>query len=302
MAATPEGLTYGTMGKHGRFDGVLGYIQQKKADIFVAPSAPNILRHGYFDYHAPFESQKIHLLTLKPDTFVDPWGFVRAFEPTVWYMTLATLLFLSLSSVVLHRCDRTLLDHVTDEPIRRVSAYLWFWFARIFPQPDFTPPRTWLRLCAICFMLPVSLMFMNALEADLKGNLVFKKEVDHVNYFGDILRFRNMKLLAEPSSAFTFLFSRSRDPFKKKLATRLEERAGTISGQKLDSIVDEIVNLKAVVVVSDLGGKSAITILAQRNGRCPRIKISAGSAADLVLSIPIGLHLSKRIRERIQSA
>ncbi|OQR73229.1 hypothetical protein BIW11_09865 [Tropilaelaps mercedesae] len=244
MAATPEGLTYGTMGKHGRFDGVLGYIQQKKADIFIAPSTPNIIRHSYFDYHSPFERQEIRLLTLKPDTFVDPWGFVRAFEPAVWYMTLATLLFLSLSSTVLHRFDRTLVNHDIDEAMRGFFAYLWFWSARIFTQPDLTPPRTWLRLCAICFMLPISLLFMNALEADLKGSLVFKKEIDHVNYFEDILRFRGMKLLVEPSSALKILFSRSQDPLKKKLATRIEERFGTLSGEMLEPIVDDIVNLK----------------------------------------------------------
>ena len=181
MVVNDVGLVYGSKGKNGVYDGVLGLIQSRvsvcclydgkimlstfmlssffklsdasrhrgptsrfitflpqKADIFAAPSIPSPDRIIDFDYHAQIASQGIRLLTRKPETFVDPWGFIKAFEPAVWFYLGITLLVFSASTTVLHWAALQLPHHRSSRKGRGVLAYIWFWFARMFPQREYS--------------------------------------------------------------------------------------------------------------------------------------------------------------------
>lgn len=151
-------------------------------------------------------------------------------------------------------------------------------------------------------MLPTSLLLMTALEADLKGSLVFKKEVDYVNSYEDILRFKNVKLLAEKGNLLYTMFTRSQHPFMKKLAARLEKREGFFSqSQGFEQILAEISAGKGVLVASDEMAMGPIVRLKAQTGTCPKIKVSDGAILHMIGSLPMGNHLPYTVREVIQS-
>ncbi|XP_022644477.1 glutamate receptor U1-like [Varroa jacobsoni] len=302
VVATPIGLPYGALQKNATFNGVLGYLERKKVDIMVNPVIPSVDRHGRFDFSAPFTREKFRFFTIKPATFIHPWGFVRAFELPVWFFILGTFLVLPVCSAFLRKLDRNLSRLNSEGNTRGVFGYLWFWFARIFPQPDLTPRVLWLRVSAALFMLPMTYMVMRSLEAELKRSLLFKKEADYANYFPDILRFHQMRIISEKNSMGTAMFTRSQDPLMMKLAKRLDERAGVLAGDNFESLIKNILEKKAVVVTTGLAVKLRISILAQQTGRCPGVRSSDGSIFPVTLTIPIGLHIQKHVRDRIQSA
>ena len=151
-------------------------------------------------------------------------------------------------------------------------------------------------------MLPTSVLLVNALEADLKGSLVFKKEVDYVNSYEDVLRFKNVKLLAEKGNLLYTMFTRSQHPFMRKLAAKLEKREGFFS-QSLgfQRILDEISAGKGVLVASDEMAMGPIVRLIGQTGKCPKIKVSDGAIAHMTGSLPMGNHLPYTVREVIQN-
>ncbi|XP_022644467.1 uncharacterized protein LOC111262769 [Varroa jacobsoni] len=294
--------SFGVLEKDGLFNGALGYIERKEADIFGAPAGISSDRNDRFDVHGPLSSDKIHFFTIKPDLLFDPWGFIRTFEPTIWLLLLGTLLVLPICTAFLHTFDGKLPGCNPNKVTRGILGYIWFWFAIIFPQPDFTPRSVWLRACAAMFMLSISLMLMTLFEADLKGSLVFKKEADNVNYFSDVLRTRDMRIITERNSMASSIFTASQNLFLKALRQRLDKREGILAGYNFDLLLKEILDRKAVVITTGTPGKVRLSRLAQQTGRCPSIKVSDGHIRNLILSILMGRHIQKHVRERIQSA
>ncbi|XP_018494743.1 glutamate receptor ionotropic, delta-1-like [Galendromus occidentalis] len=295
------GSVYGGKGEDGMYDGVLGLLQRGRAEMLCAPSIPTPDRVIDFDYNAHFTSQGIRLLTRKPDSYVDPWGFVKVFKPAVWCYLALTLVLLSACTAILHWMDSLVSFHEADKKRRGFAGYIWFWYARFFPMPEVSPPRQWLRWCAVSFMLPTSLFLVSSLEADLKSSLVFKTEQDYVNSYEDLLRFKNVKIFAEKGNLLYAMFTRSDHPVLKKLAPRLEARDGFLSlSPGFEKILDEIIDGEGVLVASDEMAMGAIVKLMRQTGTCPRIQISHGAAMHLSGYLALAKHMSWEIREKIQ--
>lgn len=87
-------------------------------------------------------------------------------------------------------------------------------------------------------------MLMTLFEADLKGSLVFKKEADNVNYFSDVLRTRDMRIITERNSMASSIFTASQNLFLKALRQRLDKREGILAGYNFDLLLKEILDRK----------------------------------------------------------
>ncbi|XP_063847886.1 uncharacterized protein LOC135092991 [Scylla paramamosain] len=90
---SPDG-TYGGRNTDGSWTGMVGQVFREEADLGLGPFAMTPVRAEDVDFTTPVKIFGVRILAGQGKLKVDPWGFVLPLTPTVWIVSLASLLLL----------------------------------------------------------------------------------------------------------------------------------------------------------------------------------------------------------------
>ncbi|XP_068228786.1 uncharacterized protein [Palaemon carinicauda] len=82
---------YGNLLPNGSWNGMVGSVRRKEADIALGPLAITYARAKVVQYTVPIFVDYLHIQGKRGATEVDPWAFAMPFEPEVWAALFAML-------------------------------------------------------------------------------------------------------------------------------------------------------------------------------------------------------------------
>lgn len=189
---SPDGL-YGGWNERTGYTGIVGEITKNRADLSTSPLTINSERLEVLEFSKPFMQFTMSLITKKGDTnYQDLTTFMLPYSTTVWLVTLACLLFVTLLMYLVnffspygHR-SRHIRNGETGEEFDFFNS-LWFCLASMLQQgADHTPKSLSGRVLAGCFWFCI-LIWISTYTANLAAFFTARNSERQVNSLEDVV-------------------------------------------------------------------------------------------------------------------
>ncbi|KAL9962101.1 hypothetical protein ACROYT_G031173 [Oculina patagonica] len=216
---SPDGL-YGGETENGTWNGMIGELISKRADIAVAAFTITERREKVVDFSVPYMHFTQDLLMKKPSSSgpIDLLQFMNPFDNYVWFATLASLLVISVAVFVLnyfspygYKDDN---GQGTSEEFSFFNS-VWFALASMLQQgADNTPRSLSGRILAGCYWFCV-LILVSTYTANLAAFLTVKNAQNPIHNLEDIVDSPYQVAVLESSSLHEFFKTSQYEPYKK---------------------------------------------------------------------------------------
>ncbi|XP_068737746.1 glutamate receptor 4-like isoform X2 [Montipora capricornis] len=226
----PDGK-YGALTENGTWNGMIGELDRKNADVAVAPLTVTELREKAVDFMMPFmyftEDVLIRKQTSKKE--IDYLQFMNPFELEVWVCTLATIVIISISVFIInyyspygYKQDD---GKGTSEEFNYFNS-LWFSVACMLQQGGDNTPRSLSgRILAGCYWFCI-LIWVSTYTANLAAFFTVNNAEHPIGNLEDIVKTSYQVGVLDSSSTHAFFQSSTYD-LHQKIWSRME-RDGTL--------------------------------------------------------------------------
>ncbi|XP_077534608.1 glutamate receptor-like [Haemaphysalis longicornis] len=227
----------------------MGLLQRKEVDLFIGPAgiiAERLEAANCYPYVFGYST----ILVPHPRQVVDPFSFVNAFQSQVWLVIFLSWIVVALVSTL----GESLLSMY---PLggTAMTAYwnqLWRYLQFMLPQGCNKRTRNVFGRVLLAFWFLAMLVLMSSLGGELKGSLLIRDLEDHVNSVDDLLRFPEMRIVAEKGSALERFFNRPEHPTFQRLLARLQPVRGSLTSPRMASAILDLVSARSHVFVLPL--------------------------------------------------
>ncbi|XP_068704921.1 glutamate receptor 2-like [Montipora foliosa] len=222
---------YGALTENGTWNGMIGELDRKNADVAVAPLTVTELREKAVDFMMPFmyftEDVLIRKQTSKKE--IDYLQFMNPFELEVWVCTLATIVIISISVFIInyyspygYKQDD---GKGTSEEFNYFNS-LWFSVACMLQQGGDNTPRSLSgRILAGCYWFCI-LIWVSTYTANLAAFFTVNNAEHPIGNLEDIVKTSYQVGVLDSSSTHAFFQSSTYD-LHQKIWSRME-RDGTL--------------------------------------------------------------------------
>ncbi|KAL9962089.1 hypothetical protein ACROYT_G031159 [Oculina patagonica] len=216
---SPDGL-YGGETKNGTWNGMIGELIRKRADVAVAALTITERREKVVDFSVPYLHFTQDLLMKKTSSSrsIDLLQFMNPFDNYVWIATLASLLVISVAVFVLNYFSPY---GYKDYNSRGTSVEftffnsVWFALASMLQQgADNTPRSLSGRILTGSYWFCV-LILVSTYTANLAAFLTVKNVQHQIRNLEDIVGSSYQVAVLESSSTLEFLKASQYEPYKK---------------------------------------------------------------------------------------
>ncbi|XP_078384348.1 glutamate receptor 4-like isoform X2 [Oculina patagonica] len=228
---SPDGL-YGGETENGTWNGVIGELISKRAEIGVAGLTITERREDVVDFSVPYMHFTEDILMKKPSSgrSIDLLQFMHPFNYYVWIATLASLVVISVAVFVLNYFSpygyKDYNSRGTSEEFNFFNS-AWFALASMLQQGANNTPRSLSgRILAGCYWFCV-LILVSTYTANLAAFLTVKNAEQPINNLEDIVDSSYQIAALESSSTYEF-FKTSQYELYKKIWYRIQTE-GTIA-------------------------------------------------------------------------
>ncbi|XP_078382294.1 glutamate receptor ionotropic, kainate 2-like [Oculina patagonica] len=216
---SPDGL-YGAETENGTWDGSIGELMSKRADIAVAELAITEEREKVVDFTVPYMHYTEDLLMKKASSSrsIDLLQFMNPFDNYVWITILAIVLFISVAVFVLnyfspygYKDDN---GQGTSEELNFFNS-AWFAFASILQQgADNTPRSLSGRILTGSYWFCI-LILVSTYTANLAAFLTVKNAQHPIRNLEDIVDSPYKVAVVESSSQYELFKTSQYEPYRK---------------------------------------------------------------------------------------
>ncbi|KAL9962102.1 hypothetical protein ACROYT_G031174 [Oculina patagonica] len=216
---SPDGL-YGAETKNGTWNGMIGELISKRADIAVADLTITERREKVVDFTVPYMHYTEDLLMKKASSSrsIDLLQFMNPFDNCVWIATLASLVVISVAVFLLNYFSpygyKDEKGKGTSEEFSFFNS-VWFSLASLLQQgADNTPRGLSGRILTGCYWFCV-LILVSTYTANLAAFLTVKNAEQPIRNLEDIVDSSYRVAVVESSSSYEFLKTSQYEAYRK---------------------------------------------------------------------------------------
>nr|XP_058964192.1 glutamate receptor 2-like [Pocillopora verrucosa] len=203
---SPDGM-YGAELENGTWNGMIGELVGKRADIAVASLTVTESREKIVDFSVPYMYYSREILVKKSPHSgkVDLLQFMNPFDIQVWFATLASLVIISVAVFVINYFSpygcKDENGRGTSEEFNFFNS-VWFALACMLQQGgDNTPKSSSGRILTGCYWFCILIM-ISTYTANLAAFLVVKDNDNPINNLEDIVRSTYQVAVIESGSTY----------------------------------------------------------------------------------------------------
>ncbi|XP_022787790.1 glutamate receptor 4-like isoform X1 [Stylophora pistillata] len=206
MYSSPDGM-YGAELENGTWNGMVGELVGKRADIAVASLTVTESREKVVDFSVPFMyySREILIKKSPPGGKIDMLQFMNPFDIQVWFATLASLVVISVAVFVINYFSpygyKDKNGRGTSEEFNFFNS-VWFALACMLQQgADNTPKSSSGRILSGCYWFCILIM-ISTYTANLAAFLAVKDNDNPINNLEDIVSSSYQVAVIESGSTY----------------------------------------------------------------------------------------------------
>ncbi|XP_071542041.1 probable glutamate receptor [Panulirus ornatus] len=187
---------WGAPQPNGSWNGMIGTVLRKEADIGLGPFGMSYTRSQVVDFTIPVFLEMLHVLVTRPQPQPDPWGFLAPFTWYVWVGLLASLVTVLVASLLTVRV-------LGFGGPSSVGRHVWAFYSISFTQAlPWIPTADGLRVAFLLWM-SVVLVLVRSYSGALTSMLAVKTVTVKYDSLRDVLDDPSLTLLMEGSTALT---------------------------------------------------------------------------------------------------
>ncbi|XP_053649849.2 probable glutamate receptor [Cherax quadricarinatus] len=187
---------WGAPQENGSWNGMIGTVLRKQADLGLGPFGMSYTRSEVVDFTIPVFLEMLHVLVSRPLPMPDPWGFLAPFTWYVWVALLVALLAIITTSVFIVRALGF------GGPLS-AAQHAWAFYSISFTQPvPWLPVAEALRFTFILWLF-ICLVVSRSYSGALTSQLAVKTLTVKYDSLRDVLDDHSLTLLMEGSTALT---------------------------------------------------------------------------------------------------
>ncbi|XP_037525631.2 uncharacterized protein LOC119402552 [Rhipicephalus sanguineus] len=176
--------------------------------------------------------------------------------------------------------------------------YSWIYFKLLFPNSYPNNKASWFRLLVGIWLLSL-VVIMGLLNCTLTSTMLVRKTADYVDSFEDLVRFPKIKIATEKLTYFSRLLKDPVGDTFSKLSSRHQEVVGIYqAGPVLDSVMDDVVKQKRVMIGTDVMLKSHIADHFVKTGTC-RHHVTKGVGGTMHIVMLLRKTLPKEFKRKL---
>ncbi|XP_076035263.1 uncharacterized protein LOC143021546 [Oratosquilla oratoria] len=186
----PDGL-WGVETDNGSWNGMLGMIDRGEVNFSLGPFAISYPRTKVADFAVPTFVMPHRLYLKRPTGTSDVSDFVRLFTPSVWWLTLASILTVGLIALAVTRTEESLEEFLagnTKSPKYTPPSTVFATVVAIFFQGSpWFHGRGWAIRSTLCVWLLATLVLMNTYRGLLIAMLTVPSVRTPINSIQDLV-------------------------------------------------------------------------------------------------------------------
>ncbi|XP_078382291.1 glutamate receptor 2-like [Oculina patagonica] len=223
---SPDGL-YGAETENGTWNGMIGELLCKRADIAVAALTVTERREKVVDFSVPYMHYTEEMLLKKTSSIgtIDLLQFLNPFENYVWFATLASLVVISVAVFLINYFSPYGYKDDNGQGTSKEFSFFnsaWFALASLLQQGgDNTPRNLSGRILAGCYWFCI-LIWISTYTANLAAFFTVKNAENPINNLEDIVKSTYQVGVIGSSSVYED-FKTSQYETHKKIWHRIEE-------------------------------------------------------------------------------
>ncbi|XP_044180944.1 glutamate receptor 2-like [Acropora millepora] len=223
---SPDGQ-YGGVTENGSWNGMMGELVNKRADIALAGLTVTEVREKVVDFSVPFMHYTDDILLKRRSSNEDTTfnaQFMHPFHDDVWVATLVTLMVISVSTFALNYFSpygyKDKNGKGTSEDFSFINS-VWFTWSCMLQQGAETQPRSLSgRILAGCYWFCI-LIWVSTYTANLAAFFTAKNTQQGINNLEDVLR-SSYKVGIRDNTAIEYFFKGSEYDQHRKIWHRIE--------------------------------------------------------------------------------
>ncbi|XP_020619404.1 glutamate receptor 4-like [Orbicella faveolata] len=222
---SPDGL-YGAEKENGTWNGMIGELVNKRADIAVAALTITERRDKVVDFSVPYMYYTEEMLLKKTSSTakIDYLQFLTPFETYVWFAILTSLMVISITLFTINYFSPYRYKDDTDKATSEEFSFfngVWFALASLLQQGTNNTPRNLPgRILAGCYWFCI-LIWVSTYTANLAAFFSVKNTVSPINNLEDIVE-SSYQVGVYDSSSVHEAFKTSQYETHRKIWQRIE--------------------------------------------------------------------------------
>ncbi|XP_068217817.1 glutamate receptor ionotropic, kainate glr-3-like [Palaemon carinicauda] len=256
-----DGYWGATIG-NGSWNGMIGMVLRKEADIGLGPFGMSYIRSQVVDFSMPLFREVLHVLVSRPIPQPDPWGFISLLTWSVW---IGILLSFSVVVVIL-----TVVDHILDSGgSHKFDNNFWLTY-KIFTSQNISATRDGLalRLVTLLWMLSM-LIVIRSYSGTMTSMLAVKTVPIKYDSLSDVLVDPKVKILMEGSTALTAHLQTVKEGIYKDLADALKTRGIFVKASAMqEEAYRYLPQGQHAMLLEAVGSNNIYSDHFQKTGRC----------------------------------
>ncbi|XP_020899708.1 glutamate receptor ionotropic, kainate 2 isoform X2 [Exaiptasia diaphana] len=215
----------------GRWNGMIGDLVDKKADIALAPITIYATRESVIDFTKPFWDFSMSLIMQKEtEEELDLFAFVKPFDGIVWILIIGVVLFVTIMMYIVdlfspfgHRAEATDTGEGAGDEFNLFNS-LWFATASMLQQGgDNTPKSPSGRILAAAFWFFI-LIIISTYTANLAAFFTIKHSKKTINSLDDLANQDKIKYGVLKGGAIDTFFEDSQLPLYRKMYSQMRQK------------------------------------------------------------------------------
>ncbi|XP_076038889.1 putative glutamate receptor [Oratosquilla oratoria] len=287
---------WGAPQENGDWNGMIGMVLRKEADIGLGPFGMSPTRSQVVDFTSPVFLEKYRVLVQRPRPVPNPLGFL---SPLSWYVWVGLLLSAILVIVTTLSAARTL---DLQEP-STVLHHVWAAFGIFFSQPVTSVVRGNAHRFAALVWISVTLIVMRSYSGALTSLLAVKTVAITHDSLQDVIDDQNIQFIFEGSTALTAYMQEVQSGIYKDLAETSKGRSVFFQASGMTGAAYELIpDGSHAMLVEEVVCKKVYSDHFSLTGRC-EFYMSSNSFWPLIFAMTVqkGSSLLQPINARIQA-
>ncbi|XP_071526954.1 probable glutamate receptor [Panulirus ornatus] len=253
---------WGAPWPNGSWNGMIGTVLRKEADLGLGPFGMSYSRSRVVDFTTPVFMEMLHVLVTRPLPEPNPMGFLAPFSWYVWVGLLLALLAMLVTSTAIVRI-------LGFGGPKSVTRHFWSFYSISFTQSlPWVPTSDTLRLAFFTWMFIV-LVVVRSYSGALTSLLAVKTVTVKYNSLRDVLDDPSLTLLMEGSTALTDHLQTVRDGVYAELARAADARAMYLrASETYDAAYSLIPDGNYAMLIENVVCRKIYSEHFSRTGRC----------------------------------
>ncbi|XP_066989663.1 probable glutamate receptor [Macrobrachium rosenbergii] len=247
---------------NGSWNGMIGMVLRKEADIGLGPFGMSYIRSQVVDFSMPLFGEVLHILVARPTAQPDPWGFVTPLTWPVWTGTLLSFLVVVVMSMVV---DFVLKSSVSPKQTNHFWVAYQVFISQNLKAIEGVPSLRMVTLVWMTAILIISRSYSGAMTSMLAVKTVPLK----YDSLRDVLDDPQVRILMEGSTALTAHLQTVKEGIYKDLADALKTRGTFVKASDMQEVAYETIPKgHSAMLLEAVGCNKIYSDHFRKTGRC----------------------------------